>query len=335
MTAAGPRRGPAALAACAVALLAVACASDDGAGEEGASTTTASEASTTSTTVAESLEQLPEPVQVLDIDGTEYTFDISPDPASGIRPGWTLIRFHNVGAEAHQVMFARLKDGVDLAEVAAAGAGDSSGAGAIEFVDMIGGVSYIDGGHDLTALVDLPEGTVMAMCYVPDAEGVAHALQGMSTLLAVAPPAAGVTTSVSGGDAEDPATTSRDVVGTIEMAADGYRFPDEVGPGWYHVVNTDTADPARGLHELSLMRLGEPVPDDDIDALVADLAANIAPSVPLEAVGGLGAISAGFDGYLYLDLDPGQYLAVDFMPDPRDPRPHMLDGYVGTFTVAP
>ena len=44
-------------------------------------------------------------------------------------------------------MFARLKDGVDMAELAAAGEGDSSGAGAIEFVDMIGGVSYIGPGR--------------------------------------------------------------------------------------------------------------------------------------------------------------------------------------------
>ena len=82
---------------------------------------------------------LPVPVQELDIDGTEYTFTVSPDPAAGLKPGWTTVKFHNIGREAHQVMFARLKDGVDLAELAAAGAGDSSGAGAIAFVDMIGG----------------------------------------------------------------------------------------------------------------------------------------------------------------------------------------------------
>jgi hypothetical protein len=45
----------------------------------------------------------------------------------------------------------------------------------------------------------------------------------------------------------------------------------------------------------------------------------------------MGALSAGFAGYLYLDLEPGHYLAVDFMPDPGDPRPHLLDGYVTPF----
>ena len=53
----------------------------------------------------------------------------------------------------------------------------------------------------------------------------------------------------------------------------------------------------------------------------------------VEAVGGMGAISPGFDGYLYLDLEEGEYLVVDFMPDPGDPRPHMLDGYYARFSV--
>ncbi len=51
----------------------------------------------------------------------------------------------------------------------------------------------------------------------------------------------------------------------------------------------------------------------------------------LVALGGMGALSAGFDGYLHLDLDPGPHLAVDFMPDPGEPRPHLLDGYATAF----
>ena len=264
---------------------------------------------------------LPEPVQQLDIDGNEYTFSISPDPSAPLKSGWTLLNFNNVGIEAHQVMFARIKDGVDLAELAEAGADDSSGAGAIEFVDMIGGVSYIGAGHDTTALVNLESGTVMAMCYVPDPNGKAHALSGMSTALTVeeADGAAPTTASVPGGD---------EALGTIELSEDGYLFPERLDEGWYRVRNTDSA-----LHELSLMELDRPLDDDETDTLVRELADNQEPSVELEAVGGMGAISPGFDGYLYLDLDPGEYLAVDFMPDPGVPTPHMVDGYYATFTV--
>ena len=267
-------------------------------------------------------------MQQLDVNANEYTFAISPDASGGLQAGWTLVKFHNVGIEAHQVMFARIKDGVDMAELAAAGANDSSGSGAIEFVDMIGGVSYIGAGHDTTAMVNLTAGTVMAMCYVPDAKGVAHALMGMSTALTVSAASGDVVTSdvvASDADAEPGATQ---VLGTIELSADGYRMPDDLGVGWYHVENTDSA-----LHELALLRLGSPIDDKQAAVLVDDLAANRTPQIDLEAVGGMGAISAGFDGYLFLDLRPGDYLGVDFMPDPGAPRPHMLDGYYSRFKI--
>jgi hypothetical protein len=282
------------------------------------------EASPTTSTAAEmAATPLPEPVQELEIDSTEYTFEITPDPATGVKPGWTLLKFRNIGGEPHQVMFARIKDGVDMAELAAAGAGDSSGAGAIEFVDMIGGVSYIGTNQDTTALVNLPEGIVMAMCYVPDSHGVAHALMGMTTMLTVSAPTEGSEETPTEAEPE-----GEQVLGTIELSEDGYRVPDDVRTGWYHVRNTDSV-----LHEMALLRLGSSIDDDEADALVADLAANETPSVELEAVGGMGAVSPGFDGYLYLDLEPGDYLAVDFMPDPGDPRPHMLDGYYTRFSV--
>ncbi len=276
---------------------------------------------TASTAAPSAVEALPVAVQELDINATEYSFKFSPDPAGGVKPGWTLLRFHNGGVEPHQVMFARVKDGVNMSELAAAGANDSSGSGAIKFVDMLGGVSYIGANQDTTALVKLPEGVVLAMCYVPDAKGVAHALMGMTTTLKVESPADVATTST-------PAITPQDVLGTIELSKEGYRLPDHIGRGWYHVRNTDST-----LHELSMLRLGSSIGDDQARKLVEDLAANKTTDVKVAAVGGMGAVSAGFDGYLLLDLAAGDYLAVDFMPEPGRPRPHMLDGYFGRFSV--
>jgi hypothetical protein len=276
-----------------------------------------SDAGTTTTTQAPAA-TAPVAVQELEVVATDHTFAIYPE--GELRPGWTELRLRNDGAEAHQIMFARLKDDVDPDEVAAAAAGDSSGAGAIEFVDMLGGVSYIGPGHEITALVDLPEGPVMAMCYVPDANGVAHALMGMTATLQVGGG------QVGGGDT--PVDGDEPLAGTIELAEDGYQLPDTWEPGWYHVVNTDDQ-----LHELSLMRLDRAPDPAETETMVADLAANRVPAIDLEATGGMGAVSPGFDGYLYLDLAPGTYLAVDFMPDPGEPRPHMLDGYYATFEV--
>lgn len=302
-----------------LAVLAGACADD--------ASEVSSSSAPASTEVPGAGAPLPDPVQVLEFDATDYAFTISPDPSAGLKPGWTLVKFDNVGAEAHQVMFARIKDGVDMSQLAAAGAGDSSGAGAIEFVDMIGGVSYIGPGHETTAMVNLTEGLVLAMCYVPDANGVAHALMGMTSALTVSAPS-GDAMSSGPGPGGEPEPGGEPVLGTIELSEDGYQVPDDLRAGWYHVLNTDSV-----LHEMALLRLSRSITADQTAVLVEDLAANRTPQVGLEAVGGMGAISAGFDGYLYLDLAPGDYLAVDFMPDPGVPRPHMLDGYHATFTI--
>lgn len=337
------------LVAVLVAALVAACGSDP---EPSPVATGDAESTTTSTAAAGGPDSdeidatpvaLPEAASTVEIVGTEYVFELDATAADGtpidltageaLPAGWTHVEFHNEGDEAHQVMFARLKDGVDLAELADTAGGDSSGSAAIEFVDMLGGVSYIGPGQSIEALVDLPAGMVLAMCYVPDAEGVAHALMGMTTTLTVEEAEAG-----AGGDAgRDEAGSPADaepVVGTIEMTADGYRVPDEVPPGWYRVVNLDEGEPGAagtGLHELAVLGLEAPLADDELDQLLDDLATNATPAVDLVAVGGMGALSAGFEGYVYLDLDAGPYLAVDFMPDPGEPRPHLLDGYVTAF----
>lgn len=309
-----PNRSLATLAVAAIALATVGCGSDDA----------PSAAVTAPTEPAPVVGTLPAAVQTLTMVGTEYAFEIA-EAGQELHAGWTKVTFDNQGDEAHQVMFARVRDGVDLAEVAAAAAGDSSGSKAIEYVDMLGGVSYIGPGQRIEAMVDLPEGVVLAMCYVPDHDGVAHALSGMQTTLAVGPAA-------EPSDA-DP-SEEEDVVGVITMGADGYEIPDALPAGWYRVENDDAGDaPGEGLHELSILGLDQPLEDAALDQLLDDLATNATPAVELDALGGLGALSAGFEGYVYLDLDAGPYLAVDFMPDPGSPRPHLLDGYVTGFEV--
>ena len=327
------RRALAVFPAAALVALLTACGSDPGSPTENA--TADDSASATSTAVGATPVALPGAVGAIDIVGTEYTFELDASTADGatldlaageaLPSGWTHVTFHNEGDEAHQVMFARLKDGVDLSELADTAGGDSSGSAAIEFVDMLGGVSYIGPGQSIEAMVDLPPGMVLAMCYVPDAHGVAHALMGMTTTLTVEEAADATDAGAADtGDAEL-------VAGIIEMTADGYRFPDEVSPGWYQVVNRDEGEGGEGLHELAVLGLDQPLDDDQLDQLLDDLATNATPDVDLVALGGMGALSAGFEGYLRLDLEPGPHLAVDFMPDPGEPRPHLLDGYVTAF----
>jgi hypothetical protein len=49
-----------------------------------------------------------------------------------------------------------------------------------------GGLSFLSAGRTAWALVDLPPGTYVALCYVPDREvGAPHALMGMIDVFSV------------------------------------------------------------------------------------------------------------------------------------------------------
>jgi len=98
----------------ALAAFAIGCG---GGGTAGGSDTSDEDAATTS--APQPRERLPETVQTLGIDATEYAFEIDPDELEGLEAGWTRLEFDNVGQEPHQVMFARIKDGVDMADIRA------------------------------------------------------------------------------------------------------------------------------------------------------------------------------------------------------------------------
>jgi hypothetical protein len=47
----------------------------------------------------------------------------------------------------------------------------------------------------------------------------------------------------------------------------------------------------------------------------------------------MNGLSAGVDGYMTVDLQPGQYLAICNIPDPQSGLPHSKLGMVRAFTV--
>lgn len=54
---------------------------------------------------------------------------------------------------------------------------------------------------------------------------------------------------------------------------------------------------------------------------------------PFEYMGGLQAIDSGRTGWAGLDLSPGEYIALCFVPDPASGKPHIELGMVASFRV--
>lgn len=54
---------------------------------------------------------------------------------------------------------------------------------------------------------------------------------------------------------------------------------------------------------------------------------------PFEVIGGIQAMDSGKSGYAVLDLKPGTYVVVCFVPDPKTGKSHLELGMSKQFTV--
>jgi hypothetical protein len=83
-------------------------------------------------------------------------------------------------------------------------------------------------------------------------------------------------------------------------------------------------------HEIAIFRLLPGMTMDDVGAW----AATYDGPPPFEPVGGVPAISPGQSMNFEVDLTPGQYVALCFVPDATDGAVHIEHGMVLPFTIS-
>lgn len=243
----------------------------------------------------------------LDVVAGEYEFDLS---ATTVAAGRLPLTLRNEGVEPHQLMVARLHDDVTLDDYLAADAEGEEAASAL--VDEAGGVNAVDAGTSRTGYADLEPGDYIVLCFLPTPAGPSHLHEGMAAALTV------VDAPVVGAPAS---------VNEIDLVDFGFTLPESgLGqPGPYHVVNKGQSD-----HELALMRVDD---DKGFADVVTFLQGGFRGEQPLAFVGGAGGVEPGADTYVDLDLEPGTYVAMCFLPDAATGKRHAELGMVTTFTV--
>lgn len=243
----------------------------------------------------------------LDVVAGEYEFELS---ATTVAAGRLPLTLRNDGVEPHQLMVARLHDGVTLDDYLAAYAEGETSSAAL--VDEAGGVNAVDAGTSRTGYADLEPGDYIVLCFLPTPAGPSHLHEGMVAALTV----------VDAPVVEPPAP-----VNEIDLVDFGFTLPEggPVQPGPYHVVNKGQSD-----HELALMRVDDGKGFADV---VAFLQGGFRGEQPLAFVGGAGGVEPGADTYVDLDLEPGTYVAMCFLPDAATGKRHAELGMVTTFTV--
>ncbi|MGQ0805273.1 MAG: hypothetical protein ACT4PI_15595 [Actinomycetota bacterium] len=243
-----------------------------------------------------------------------YEFDL-PDT---VPAGPTRISLENIGEEVHHAQLFKLDDGATVDDVEAALAtGDP--VALVEYGTYDGGTGVVAPGTTSTAdaVVDLAPGTYVLLCFVENADGVAHGAAGMMQPFDVTPNG-------------DPAPLP-EVDAEIDLVDYAFEAPAELpGDAMVLVTNPPTTEP----HEMNIARLDENTAlNDVVRALEAEESGEAAGPPPFTPVGGTQALLPGASQLLQLNLEPGEYLLACFIPSIVDGVPHVHKGMIGLVSI--
>lgn len=259
------------------------------------------------------------------IVATEFAFDM---PAT-VESGFTRVTLDNQGAMDHHAMLMRVNDDATLADLEAALQEPS-------FEPMFAVSASIGGpgagpGQSAAVVLDLVPGTYIAICAIPDDQGVPHYALGMQATFEVV-------------EAES-AATAPETAATVELMEMMFHGLEDLavaqGPQAWEVVNSGAQ-----LHEMLVLQLApgftidqfmgmmgapEATPMEGMDHASPE-AAPMAP--PFTIIGGVAPMNPGYTNYAEFDFQAGDHVAICFVPDPETGAPHAALGMVMGFTVA-
>ncbi|HET8986061.1 MAG TPA: hypothetical protein VFN03_09915, partial [Trueperaceae bacterium] len=239
------------------------------------------------------------------VTGAEFSFA---GPES-VEAGFVNLQFTNAGQVPHHVQVVRVRDGVTMEQIQAALQQDAMAA--LPLVEMIGGVGVILPGQTRSVVTDFSRpGLYLEVCFVSNEEGVPHIALGMMRAFEVTAP--------------DAPVGAPDIVPdlVVRMLDFGYVIPAQVaaGPQVWQVVNDGPQ-----AHEMAMLKILDGHTFDEVMAAMqaGGEAAIAGLAMPF---GGVQGMNIGLSGYIDLDLEPGSYIVLCFIPDVETGAPHLALG---------
>ncbi len=189
-----------------------------------------------------------------------------------------------------------------------------------QIVTFTGGPSGIGPGGQSEAVVDLPAGDYVLLCFVAGADGIPHLAKGMVKPLTVTAPPSDRPT--------EPAALA--MVGLNDFAFTGVPATLSAGSTTLKVTNQ-----GQEPHEMTVFRLEGINAQQALEILTAPPGGERpARPPPLKEAGGFQALMPGQSGWTTLDLQAGEYIAVCFVPSPANEfAPHIALGMITSITV--
>jgi len=238
------------------------------------------------------------------VEAVDFGFEL---PAR-IPAGLVTVTMTNEGKESHHAQIARLPDGKTVAELMAVFAKGEEGMNeALGMLTFSGGPGPVPPGGTSTATVNLTPGQYVLLCFIAGQDGVPHLAKGM----------------VKGFEVVDPSA----IRNTVTMKDFAFELPATeftAGPLTFHVVNSGPQP-----HEMGILKLQAGKTMADLEAFMR----NPQGQPPFQEAGGLQALNRGMEGWLSFDAQPGDYVAVCFVPDPETGKTHVELGMIAPFKV--
>ena len=244
------------------------------------------------------------------VTAKDFAFDLPPSIPAGV----VNITLTNSGKEEHQAQLAKIADGKTMQEVVAALAKQDS-ATALSIITFVGGPTGVAPGGTQTISANLAPGNYMAICFVTSDDGVPHFAKGMVAAFTV--------TGAASGAQLPPASASLTLQDFSFVGVD--TLP--TGPQVVAVTNKGPQP-----HEATIVKLDAGVTADQARSQMAAVTGP-ATTVPSRDIGGSAAIAANSTANVTINLPPGNYAFVCYVPDPASGKGHFQLGMIGALTV--
>jgi len=253
----------------------------------------------------------PAAANVVNVVASDYKYDA---PAT-IPAGLTTFHMTNNGKEPHQANLIRLDSGKTYNDLANAIKNMKPNAPPPGWVVTAGGPNAVAPGGSADVTMNLAAGNYAIVCFIPDAKGVPHVMKGMGQGITVTPS----TTAA----APEP---NADV--TVTMSNYKWDFSTPLTSG-KHTLKIVTA-PGQP-HEFTLFQLMPGKTPADVAKFFDGGMKGQPPAMP---VGGVAGLSTGLTAYYNVDLKPGDYAIICFLPDEKDGKPHYTHGMTQAIKVS-
>jgi hypothetical protein len=242
------------------------------------------------------------------IHAKDFAFD-APD---SVTAGWTTFHLVNDGTTLHHAALARLDSGKTVADLEAGMKAAPTAPPPAWFVE-VGGPNAPDPGGSSDATFNLPAGNYVVLCFVDTPDRVPHFAKGMIRPLKVVA-------------STTPAAPEPTADATVSLSDYAFTVTGKLTPGKHtiKVVNGGSQH-----HEVEVARIAAGKTSKD---LLAWIGKPEGPP-PGNALGGIAGAVPGTTSYITLDLTPGDYAFICFLPDAKDAKPHFEHGMVKDFKV--